>query len=377
MAKPIAGINDYPYGVCGFVVDGAFINGSKMKNLRIYKQRSDVMFDLIDPKTDTVYQKLLITGLDTSGEILDYSKTNDQLLNEIRKNTFFVRGYNEKKTVQGFAIRFLLNKIILSTGKTLYDMYTPTCTLPLPDIDNIIIAPVELGDTTISGTLTSSSGAIDPTDMIVTITLPDGSIHTTTVNPDGSFEFTGLVLDTAGTGTITITSPNYNDASATFKVLESGEDSDYVTSIVLSSSDFVNQNEKFSATIPESLHLRGPDIVVQLHSTSGDVFFSTVSVASNGDITVTQDIDAGVDVIIIGKTLHSTPFSTALVWVSNGDGTSSATIEQSVHGKSNISFTVYDGSDVVTVDAQINAVEDLTLTSLEEFVGTVVITGKQ
>ena len=376
MAKPIAGVNDYPYGICGFIVDGAFIQGSKYKNLRIYKQRSDVMFDLINPNTGTIYQKLLITGLNINGEILDYSKSNDEILNEIPKNTFFVRGYNEAKSIEGFAIRFLLNKIILSSGRTLYDMYTPSCSIPLPNIDNIVIAPVTVDDTEITGTITSSAGPIDPTDMIVELTLPDGTVLTTTVDSTGKFTFSPVDLSSHGTATIVIKSPNYNEATATFPILDSDEDSDYVTSIALSPADFIIDADKYVAVITESLHLRGTDVVIQLQSASQEVFFSTVSVNGNGDITITQDTNDAVNVVLIGKTLKSTPFKTALTWVANGDGTSSASIPKSEHNKENISFTVYDGTNVVSTEAVINSTEDLTLTSYEEFVGSVVIVGK-
>ena len=378
MARPIAGVNDYPYGICGFIVDGAFIQGSKYKNIRIYKQRSDVMFDLINPSTGTIYQKVLITGLNTNGEVLDYSKTNDEILNEIPKNTFFVRGYNDARSIEGFAIRFLLNKIILSSGRTLYNMYTPTCTIPLPNIDNIVIAPVTIDDTEITGTITSSSGPIDPTDMIVTLTLPDGTILTTTVDSTGQFTFTDVDLSShgVGTATIVITSPNYNEAQTTFPILDTDEDSDYVTSIALSSSDFVSTGDGYVATIPESLHIRGADLVIQLQSTSQEVFFSTVSVAANGDITVTQDVNDPVNVVIIGKTLKTTPFKTSLTWTDNGDGTSSAVITKAQHGKEHISFSVYEGTNIVSTEALINADEDLTLTTQEEFVGSVVIAGK-
>lgn len=378
MAKPIAGVNDYPYGICGFIVDGAFIQGSKYKNIRIYKQRSDVMFDLINPSTGTIYQKVLITGVDINKEVLDYSKTNDELLNEIPKNTFFVRGYNDAKSIEGFAVRFLLNKIILSSGRTLYDMYTPTCTLPLPNIDNIVIAPVTVDSTEVSGTITSSSGPIDPTDMVVTLTLPDGSVYSTTVDSTGKFKFDGLDLSSYGPGTasIVITSPNYNEAQTTFPILDSGSDSDYVTSILLNQNDFVNSGSNYVATIPESLHIRGSDLVVQLQSTSNSVFFSTVSVAANGDITITQSVNDPVTVIIIGKTLKTTPFRTSLVWTANGDGSSSATITKAEHGKEHISFAVYEGTNIVSTEAVINSNEDLTLTAQEEFVGSVVITGK-
>lgn len=381
MARPIAGINDYPYGICGYIVDGAFLrDGTKIKTVRIFKQRSDVMFDLIDPKTDTVYQKVLITGVDTRGEILDYSKTNDELVNEIPKNTFFVRGFNEIRTREGFVVRFLLNKVILSTGKPLYDMYTPTCDIPLPTIDNIIISPVRVNDTVVRGTLTSNSGPIDPTGMVVTLTLPDGTQYQTTVDADGKFVFDPVVINIPGTATVTVTSPNYEEATSTFTVLDDDMDSDYVTSISLSGSDFVPVGDgSYVASIPETLHGRGTKVVVQIQNSSGidAVQFSGVDVDDDGNITITQNTQEATRVVIIGETLETTPFSSDLTWTANGDGTVSSTVTQATHGKRNISFTTYDGTSMVTVDAQIDDDDNLTFTTTDSFSGSVVITGKE
>lgn len=379
MAKPIAGVGDYPYGVCGFVVDGAYLRDfTKKKMLRIYKQRSDVMFDLIDPATNTIYQKVLLTGYDTEGRVLDYLENNDQILAKIPRNTFFVRGYNDQKTKEGFVIRFLLNKIILSTGKTLYDMYTPTCTIPLPDIDNIVINPVHVNDTEISGAITSSSGALDVTDMVVKIVLPDGSEYEGTVNPDGTFSISPVVISQTGTATITITSPNYNEIQVQFPVYADGADSDYVTSINISPADFAIQSDgQYKATVPAIIHGRGADLVVQLHEPQGDaVQFSTVDVDASGNITVTQSAASAAVVVIIGKTSQSVPFRSALSWTPNGDGSSSASITKAQHGKSNMSYTVYDGTSVCTVQVQVNDADDIVLTALDGFAGSIVIAGK-
>lgn len=378
MAKPIAGINDYPYGVCGYVVDGVHLrDGTTMKSLRIYKQRSDVMYDLIDPKTNNIYQKVLITGQDKNGAILDYNKSNDEILSVIPKNTFFIRGYNDLHTREGFVVRFLLNKVILSTGRTLYDMYTPTCEIPLPNIENIILDPIQVNDTSISGSISSSSGPINPDGMIVKITLPDGTEYETTVDGSGNFTFSPVQIDSTGEAVVTITSPNYNDAQVTVPVLADDEDSDYVSSIKLSPQNFISDGSgNFNATIPASLHHRGADLVIQLQQINSDVMFSSVSVNSTGDITITQTEASSMEVIIIGKTLQTAPHKESLVWIDNLDGTFSCSISQLQHTKQHISFSIYEGTSIVTVEVQIDDSDNLVLTSLENFTGYIVITGK-
>ena len=379
MARPIAGINESPYGVCGYIVDGAFLrDGTKIKTVRIYKQRSDVMFDLIDPSTMAIYQKMLITGVDTSGVLLDYSLSNDVLVNSIPKNTFFIRGYNELRSREGFVVRFLLNKVILSSGLPLYDMYTPTCAIPLPDIGNVIINAVLVNDTTITGTILSSTGSLDVTDMIVTITV-DGIEYSTTVNIDGTFELTGVVITTSGTATYTVTSPNYNEKIGSFPILASGEDSDLITAIDVFSNQFTqNPDGSYSAVIPGSVHMRSNKIVVQVLDpvNSNAVQFSTVNVAGNGDITITQTAPEQVEVIIMGSTLLTVPYSASIVWDDNGNGTFSSTIPYSTYDKDNAMFSIYDGSSIVSTDVQINDGGDITLTSLNDFIGDIVIVGR-
>jgi hypothetical protein len=67
MAHPIADVNEYRYGECGYIVDGALLkNNVKLKNVRIYKQRSVNIFDLMDYDTNVLYQYVRITGYDTT-----------------------------------------------------------------------------------------------------------------------------------------------------------------------------------------------------------------------------------------------------------------------------------------------------------------------
>lgn len=378
MAKPIAGINDYPYGVCGFIANGVhFHNQTTTTNLRIYKQRSDVMFDLIDPSTMKITQKLLLTGVDLLGYPLDYSLTDVQLTNMIPRNTFFMRGYNPSHTIEGFVVRWLLNKKILSNGKVLYDIYTPECGIPPVDISNIVVNPVQEGDDKITGTIIVPGGSVNTSGMTITATLPDGSVVSGTVNSDGSFEIDipdGIV----GTGNITIDvkSPNYNDKQVVVAIIPSGSDSDYTTEIYIPSSSQVQSGTIYTTTIPANVHGRGNDLIVQLQSTSSprEVFFSTVQV-QDGNITIKTEGNDPFYVILIGKTLQSTPIVIPIDWVqSNNEYV--ANITNSQHGKTNISYSIYDNDTISTVNVELDENEGLVLHSLINFIGTIVIAGK-
>lgn len=378
MAKPIAGINEYPYGICGFIVDGAVLkNGTVLKNVRIYKQRSIHMYDLIDPNTNTIYQKVQITGYDTSNRILDYNKTDDELLASIPVNSFFVRGYNNAMSQYGFVIRFLYNKVVLSDGSNayLFDMYTPECSIPTPDLGTIIVNTVTVDSTTVTGSVSAASGNLNEDGMIVTLTTPEGLIYTTTV-VNRVFTFTNVQFENIGTGTITITSPHYNTATIPFDVEPSGTDSDYVTTYPVSASQFVDNGDgSFSYTLPESTHQRGTDLVIQVQMPNGLIYTSNVNVDSSGNITITQLVAEDIDIVIIGDTTQLDVYSAPLAWTLVGSEYQMI-IPSSTHNKQNVAISVYEGTALVTTTVQIDSSDNVTLISTDNFSGKVVIAGK-
>lgn len=377
MARPIAGIDEYKFGECGFVVDGALLkNGVKLKNVRIYKQRSIHMFDLIDPITRTIYQKVQITGYDNDTRVLNYDLTDDALLNVIPVNSFYVRGYNDTLSQKGFVIRFLTNKVVLSDGSHayLYDMYTPFCSLPNPDLGTIVVNTVTVDSTTVTGSVSATSGNLIENGMVVTLTTPEGRVYTTNV-VNRIFTFTGVVFEGTGTGTIEITSPIYNTSSIEFEVQPETADSDYVTVYPVAASQFIaNPDSTYSYVLPESVHMRGVDLIVQVQS-NGSVYTSTVNVDGSGNITLTQLSRADANILIIGSTRLTVTYSTALVWTLNGSHYQMS-IPQSVHQKENISLAVYNDTELVTVEVQIDNSENITIISDTNFTGKVVISGK-
>lgn len=376
--KPIAGINDYPYGVCGFIVDGALLkNGTKLKGLRIYKQRSIHMFDLIDPETEVVYQKVQLTGYNTSNRVLDYSLTDDQLLDIIPVNSFYVRGYNDDMTRYGFVIRFLYNKVVLSDGSKayLFDMYTPECGIPTPDLGTIIVNTVTVDSTTVTGSVSALNGNLNEDGMIVTLITPEGEEYTTTV-VNRIFTFTNVVFVSPGSGTITVTSPHYNPSTLPYEVLPSGSETDYTTTYPVAASEMTNNGDgTFSFVLTEAQHGRGNELVVQIQDPNGLIYVPSVSVDASGNITVTQITAQDFDIVIIGPTNLTTVFSTSLNWTLNGS-VYEMNIPFSTHNKPTPTISVYDGTQIVSITVQVDGSDNITLFSEDNFTGKVVIAGK-
>lgn len=121
MGKPIAGRDKFPYSVDGIVVAGAKLqDGTVLNDIRISKQRSVLVFDLLDG--DTVHQKLSITSKDANGAELDISGDDADLADSLAPGTFFVRAVTSSDEQRGFVIRFQLNKVIVSNDPYVFDM---------------------------------------------------------------------------------------------------------------------------------------------------------------------------------------------------------------------------------------------------------------
>jgi hypothetical protein len=376
MARPIAGIDEYKFGECGFVVDGALLkNGVKLKNVRIYKQRSIHTFDLIDPNSGTIYQKVQLTGYDDSSRVLDYSMTDDVLLTKIPVNSFYVRGYNDALSHKGFVIRFLTHKVVLSDGShaNLYDMYTPYCSIPTPELGLITISTVTVDSTTVTGSVSSTTGTLYEDGMVVTLTTPDGRVYTTTV-VNRVFTFENVQFDTEGTGILEITSPHYNTKTIDFEVKPPTADTDYVTDYAVAASQFVDNGDgSYSYSLPESQHNRGSDIVVQLQA-NGVVYDASVQVDSDGNVTLTQTVKQDANILIIGKTKLTAPYAATLVWTLDG-GVYKMDIPFSTHQKDNVVIAVYENTQLVTIEVHLDDSNNVTLISDSELTGKVVIAG--
>lgn len=364
------------FGICGYVADGAVLrDGTKLKNLRIHKQRSDEMFDLIDPKTNIIYEFLNITGYDIKGGILDYNQGNDSVLQQIKNDHFFVRAYSDNPDISthGFVQKFLYNKVNLSNSQTLYEMYHPECPIYHGDIDNVLINPVHVGDTVISGQMFDAAGSIDSSGMVVTVTTPDGKVFSTDDIVNGKFEISPVELDVTGTATLVVTSDFYDTKTVPFEILPAAADSDFVTSIAV--SKFIQSGDLYTAQIPSSVHQRGDNLIIEVQDLSGNIVMPDV-IVDNGDINISSYSNDPIQVLIIGETLQSMPYRnnfTSGSWAKFGDEYK-YTISSSKHLRDNISYSVYDMlGDLVQCGVEVSADESITLSSYQSFSGNIVI----
>ncbi|EMR6006022.1 hypothetical protein WJW27_002728 [Escherichia coli] len=381
MSRSIASAGRYKFGECGYVVDGAILNdGTKLKNIRIYRQRSHKLYDLVDPRTNIIYRKVQLTTKDNKGYLLNYSKSNDELLSEINRNSFFVRGHtNEQQEADtGFVYKFLLHKTILGNSKSLYNMYTPECSIIDRDIDNIIISPVFVGDKSISGKLFNAGSEIDTNGMEIKFVLPEGKEYVTKQIVDDEFTIQVDAIQQKGKGTATLTSPYYNTKVVEFDVQEHGEDVDYVTPVQLTqfqpSGDGV-----FSAVVPYDVHKRGNKLVLQAYSDDLHQIGVDMSVDDKGDITVNQSDNSPVSLRIMGKTLHTTPFHKEYVesdWVEDEDSMYSLSIPVTEHGKVLPQVQLYSSTkQVVHSEIQFDEDDNVTVKVVNPIDCTVVIVG--
>lgn len=123
MGRPLTGKNRYPFGVDGINVDAAkLIDGTVLTNIRIHKQRSAWVFDLMSKDGNTIYEYVQLLGVDSTGMNLDPADDQDTLASKLKPGSFCLSIVDQSPTpvVLGFAIRLLTNKVILQNGKILY-----------------------------------------------------------------------------------------------------------------------------------------------------------------------------------------------------------------------------------------------------------------
>ena len=169
-------------------------------------------------------------------------------------------------------------------------------------------------------------------------------------------------------------------------------DSDYVTTLSVTPQDFQLIGSDYVYTLSSNIHGRGSDIIVQLQSNNGEVLNSDVAVDSSGNITVTVDSlpQTNINVILVGETNLSTPYSQLINksnWVATGSQFT-LSIPQSVHGQipGAIFIAVYENTvdaatsnspySLVAVETAIDGSGNITFTASETFSGKAVISGK-
>lgn len=217
MGKPIAGRNKSPFGIDGINVDAAVLSdGTQLTNVRISKQRSINVFDLISADGATLYPFVKITGVDADGVALDVADDADALVGKLAAGTFCISIIDAEDTVVGFAVRLLLNKVVLQSGSVVFLADYTGQVYEAPAI--VHVTGVELDPTTLS-LVVGASNQVDvnilPSDAAnknYDIVNSD-STKATIAGGEGLFTVTGV---SAGTTTITVTT---EDGSFTASVV--------------------------------------------------------------------------------------------------------------------------------------------------------------
>lgn len=120
MGKPIAGQNQFPYAVGGFLVDGANINGvTYAKKLYIYKQRSYDTYDLQDT-SGNIFRFIKIGYQDVNGKMLNYFDVAEDLVETIPVNTFFLKIQDPARNIFSFVRIYQWHKCITVEGDYVY-----------------------------------------------------------------------------------------------------------------------------------------------------------------------------------------------------------------------------------------------------------------
>lgn len=200
MGKPIAGRNKSPFGVDGINVDAAVLSdGTKLTNVRISKQRSINVFDLVSADGATLYPFVKITGVDKAGVNLDPADSASDLADALANGTFCISIVDANGDVAGFAVRLLLNKVVLQDGSVVFLTDYSGQGEVIVDVTGVTVAPTT-ASIVVGATrqLAPTVAPADATNKAVT--------YSSSANGIATVSSTGLITAvSAGTATITVT----------------------------------------------------------------------------------------------------------------------------------------------------------------------------
>lgn len=284
-------IDMLPYSRDGFVVNGFKDSDGilHMSNIRIYKQRSMTMFDLIDTTTNKIYQKVFITTtVGNTVDILDYSNTDINLAQQIKKNSFFIRNFSKEKGYYGFIIRVMKHKVTIDSSINIshyiynYDLYIKD----EPKVFSLTYSQPSVGDTSFS--LLVNGQFLDPNQMVVTMELEDGTIYTGT-NVGFQVNFSNILL----TGTkinIHVEATGAIDYDEIIPLKDIPISTDIITEYIVSTNDWVDDGHgSFANTILPSEHNRGTLFAIQTFDQgSNDMSFIESTLDYTGGLTLTK-----------------------------------------------------------------------------------------
>lgn len=316
MARTAGYKNLSPYSSTGFVVNGLKEPDGTihLANLRILKQRSVNLFDIINIESGEVYQKVYITTIDTSTErYLQYTDTDVNLVQKIKENSFFIRNCDPRKNYWGFIIRVNSHKVTIdgSDFSSHYIYKYEVQSDDSPKIFYIQYDPVQDDDTLFSFIIQGQF--IDFSDLKIEMILQDGTVFETTAQ-------TSQVIFR----NIRVTTPSFtlritdNDSGYTFTevipVQAAPELLKVVTQLQVQSSKWSYDpvSTEYSYFIPESTHQRGNVFAVQAFenpsSTNSDnlALVDTV-IDTEGNITIKSATNTAIDLNISSLTESFSP----------------------------------------------------------------------
>ena len=172
-------------------------------------------------------------------------------------------------------------------------------------------------------------------------------------------------------------------------------DSDYVTSVTVNADQFalVPGTTDYTFSLPESVHQRGSDVLIQIQDPTGNSVTLQTEVDGIGNIILTSNGELDLPYIVvklIGATSMTTPFSKLInksEWVANADKFD-LSIPVTEHNQESgpLYLAIYENSvdgstsqapyDLVAVDSTIDSSGNVVFSSYAAFSGKVVISGK-
>lgn len=121
MGRPLSGKNQFPFGKNGINISAAKLtDGTELTNLRILKQRSDIMYDLMSADGKTIYTFMSISGFGSDGKKLDSNDTLPVLASKLNPGTFCMSIKNLKLNKVQFVVKLESNKIVNADGNVVY-----------------------------------------------------------------------------------------------------------------------------------------------------------------------------------------------------------------------------------------------------------------
>lgn len=187
--KPIAGPNMEPFGLGGFCINGANIDGRPYTKLNIYQQRSDVLFDLIDGD-GIIHQYIQLVHVDSNQQPLDPNESDSVLQSKIGKNTFFIKTQDPNTLEPTFIFQYYTNLIKLSNGEVAYRPWEYVNFCNAEDENQINKVSKTKSTLTVNPTSVAADGQSKST---ITLTLRDDEDNVLTAISSGvSFTVTGF-----------------------------------------------------------------------------------------------------------------------------------------------------------------------------------------